>query len=202
MIFENEIANIFRLKLPFDNIYTSVFLIKTETGNVLVDCGTTKRDVDEWLVPALLQAKTSVTDIKYLVITHNHRDHAGEKERLLELNPSLEIINEMRGNFTNGLTVYEMKGHTLDCIGVCDERTKTLVSGDGLQGAGVGKYRCSLKSKEEYIKTIKRIKKDKRIKNLLFSHAYEPWNKDGAIGRNEVEKCLQDCKKYVERREE
>ena len=103
MIFENEIANIFRLKLPFDNIYTSVFLIKTETGNVLVDCGTTKRDVDEWLVPALLQAKTSVTDIKYLV---------------------------------------------------------------------------------------------------LFSHAYEPWNKDGAIGRNEVEKCLQDCKKYVERREE
>lgn len=86
-----------------------------------------------------------------------------------------------------------MKGHTIDCIGVLDERSGTLISGDGLQGAGVGKYRCSLESREAYLKTIEKIKKDKRIKNILFSHAYEPWYKDGAFGREEIKRCLQDC---------
>ena len=198
MSFEREIADIYRLKVPFDNIYTSVFLIKTESGNILVDCATTKQDVDEWIVPALAQAELSVTDIKYLVLTHKHRDHAGGKERLLALNPSLEIIDELRENFANGLTMYEMKGHTLDCVGVFDERSGTLISGDGLQGYGVGKYRSSLKSKEEYAKTIERIRQDKRVKNILFSHAYEPWERCGVFGREEVEKCLLSCEEVME----
>jgi len=197
MKFEREVGNIYRLKVPFDNIYTSVFLIKTERGNVLVDCATTKQDVDEWIVPALSEIRLSITDIKYLVLTHKHRDHAGGKERLLELNPRLEIIDRLRDDFANGLTTYEMKGHTLDCIGILDMQSSTLISGDGLQGYGVEKYRCSLKSNEEYIKTIEKIRQDKRIKNILFSHAYEPWCKDVAFGREEVERCLLDCINYI-----
>jgi glyoxylase-like metal-dependent hydrolase (beta-lactamase superfamily II) len=88
-----------------------------------------------------------------------------------------------------------MKGHTLDCIGVFDKTSGTLISGDGLQGKGVGKYRCSLQSKKGYLDTIEKIEKDKRVENILFSHAYEPWLQDCIYGRANVEKCLQDCKK-------
>lgn len=198
MNFEKEIGDIYRLKVPFDgDVYTSLFLIRTKQGNVLVDCATYASDVDEYILPALRMLKLKLEDIRYLVLTHKHSDHAGGAERLSEFAPTLEVVSDVREIFLNGLTVYELKGHTLDCIGILDKRSDTLIAGDGLQGYGVGKYRCSLESKEEYIKTIDKIKKDRRIKNILFSHAYEPWYKYGAFGREEVENCLQDCIEYV-----
>ena len=198
MNFEKEIRDIYRLKVPFDgDVYTSLFLIRTKQGNVLVDCATYASDVDEYILPALRMLKLKLEDIRYLVLTHKHSDHAGGAERLSEFAPTLEVVSDVREIFLNGLTVYELKGHTLDCIGILDKRSDTLIAGDGLQGYGVGKYRCSLESKEEYIKTIDKIKKDRRIKNILFSHAYEPWYKYGAFGREEVENCLQDCIEYV-----
>ena len=197
MSFEKVIGDIYRLKVPFDTLYTSVFLIKKRQGNVLIDCASNASDVDEYIVPSLWNLGLRVTDIQYLILTHKHGDHAGGKERILELCPDIKIISGVVEKFLNDLTMYELKGHTLDCIGVLDERTKTLISGDGLQGAGVGKYRCSLANKDEYIKTIEKIRQDKRIENILFSHAYEPWNKDGVFGREEVEKALKDCKNYI-----
>ena len=198
MNFEKEIRDIYRLKVPFDgDVYTSLFLIRTKQGNVLVDCATYASDVDEYILPALRMLKLKLEDIRYLVLTHKHSDHAGGAERLSGFAPTLEVVSDVREIFLNGLTVYELKGHTLDCIGILDKRSDTLIAGDGLQGYGVGKYRCSLESKEEYIKTIDKIKKDRRIKNILFSHAYEPWYKYGAFGREEVENCLQDCIEYV-----
>jgi glyoxylase-like metal-dependent hydrolase (beta-lactamase superfamily II) len=197
MSFEKVIGDIYRLKVPFDTLYTSVFLIKTKQGNALIDCATYTSDVDEYILPSLLDLGVKLTDISYLVLTHNHGDHAGGKERILKLNPKMKIISGVVEKFLNDLTTYELKGHTLDCIGVLDERTGTLISGDGLQGAGVGKYRCLLTSKDEYVKTIEKIKQDNRIENILFSHAYEPWNKDGVFGREEVEKALKDCINYI-----
>ena len=194
MVFEEELKNIYRLKVPFENLYTSVFLIKTKQGNALVDCATYASDVDDYIVPALSILGLRLEDIAYLILTHNHGDHIGGKTRSLELAPNIEIVQANRPISLNGITIYEMKGHTLDCIGVLDERSGTLITGDGLQGAGIEKYRCSLESKEEYLKTIAKIEKDERIENILFSHAYEPWCKDGAFGREELQKCLEDCR--------
>lgn len=193
-IFCEEADGIFRLKVPFDNIYTSVFLIRTEQGNALVDCATTAEDVDEWIAPALRGLGLEWTDIKYLILTHSHGDHAGGKERVLYYNPSIKIVYAAAKMQLNEATMYEMKGHTLDCVGIFDKRTGTLIAGDGLQGAGVDKYRCFLESEEEYIKTIEKIEKDENVKNILFSHAYEPWNQDGVFGREEVLKILKICK--------
>ena len=51
--FEQETDNIYRLKVPFDQIYTSVFLLRLEGTTVLVDCATTPSDVTDVILPAL-----------------------------------------------------------------------------------------------------------------------------------------------------
>lgn len=78
MGFYKDIGEIYRLRVPFDNEeYTSVFLIKKAEGNVLIDCATTAEDVDGYILPALEKAGIALTEIRYLVLTHQHSDHAG-----------------------------------------------------------------------------------------------------------------------------
>ena len=194
--FVREIEGIYRLKVPFETVYTSVFLVETYSGAVLVDCATTAEDVDEVILPALRNMGHELLNIDAVVLTHHHGDHAGGIKRILTHAPKIKVITKV-GNIGEDIFVYPMAGHTEDSVGVFDRRTGTLISGDGLQGAGVGKYRCSVKNKNAYLETVDRIKKDQRIENILFSHAYEPWYKDGAFGRETVDKCLSDCLEYV-----
>ena len=195
-IFYRETDKIFRLRVPFENLYTSVFLIDVGSTKVLVDTAAYPSDVDSYILPALEKMGYAISDIGAIVLTHKHSDHAGGLSRILSLAPHLEVITDIR-EFSEVLCTYPMAGHTKDSIGVLDTRTCTLISGDGLQGAGVGKYRCYVADKEEYLKTIEKIKKDERIENILFSHAYEPFYKDSVLGRQEIEECLMQCKKYV-----
>ena len=193
MKFEKETENIYRLRVPFEDLYTSVFLIEGEGDYALVDCATTASDVDGVIRPALRLRGLDFSDIKYLILTHRHGDHAGGSSRILEHNPNIPVVcGEMHLPLTD-FVLYALPGHTLDMIGGLDLCSGTLISGDGLQGAGVGKYRCSLENEAEYLATIERIRGDSRVKNLLFSHAYEPWCKDGTFGREAVERCLCDC---------
>ena len=194
--FYKEREGIYRLKVPFGAVYTSVFLIETEEGDVLVDCATTKDDVDERIIPALERFGKRISDIKSIVITHGHSDHAGGLSHLLERAPDIEVIRDIR-SIAGGVETYSLPGHTKDLIGVLDMRSRALITSDGLQGAGVGKYRCSTQDPEAYITTLEKIKNDERIENVLFSHAYEPWYKDSMIGRENVIQCLSDCYEYV-----
>lgn len=194
--FYEETKDIYRLRVPFEAIYTSVFLVKSPSGLILVDCATTDRDVKECIVPALKKMGYGLSDIDKLVLTHGHGDHAGGLATILELSPNIEVVRDVREIF-DGICTVSMPGHTEDCIGVLDMRSNTLISGDSLQGAGVDKYRCYTENSSKYLDTVNRIKNDGRIENILFSHAYEPWNSDRAVGRKEVENCLLECKKYI-----
>ncbi len=194
--FEEEVIGIYRLRIPFDTVETSVFLIEADEKRILVDSATTSEDVNGYIVPALCERGYSLRDIDMLVLTHRHGDHAGGCGRITELAPNIKVVTDVRELATN-ISTYAMPGHTEDCIGVMDVRTHTLISGDGLQGAGVDKYRCYTKNPEAYLETIKKIENDERIENILFSHAYEPWNSYRAIGREAVNFCLSECKKYV-----
>ncbi len=193
--FIQETGEIYRLKVPYEDLYTSVFLVRSGGENTLVDCATTNYDVDEIIEPALNALGISFSDITRVIVTHEHGDHAGGLARTVQKNPKMRVIKAVEK--VNGLEIYPIPGHTKDFIGVFDSKSETLISGDGLQGAGVSRYPCSLESKENYLKSIEKIENDKRIKNLLFSHAYEPWFKDRAFGRENVEKVLKDCKDYV-----
>ena len=196
--FYKEVEGIYRLRVPFENIYTSVFLITENEKNILVDCATTPDDVDLHIVPALKALGLETSDISAIVITHKHGDHAGGLERILELEPRIEVVREARA-VTECISTCALNGHTLDCIGILDCRTCTLISGDAIQGAGVDKYRCSLKDKNAYLETIECIRRDidnGKIENILFSHAYEPWDSDRAIGALTSLSCLKDAVSY------
>jgi glyoxylase-like metal-dependent hydrolase (beta-lactamase superfamily II) len=136
------------------------------------------------------------SDIDILVLTHRHADHAGGRQHICELAPDIRVVTDVQ-TLTTDISIYAMPGHTEDCIGIFDRRTHTLISGDGLQGAGVDKFRCYTQNPTAYSETLKKIENDERIENILFSHAYEPWNKDSITGRNKVLECLSDCMKYI-----
>ncbi len=194
--FYKEAQDIYRLKIPFDTVYTSVFLIKAPSRVILVDCATTVRDVEDVILPALAKMGYAPKDVNTLVLTHRHGDHAGGLDTLLRHAPHLEVVTDIR-TLADGVCTYPMGGHTRDCIGVLCTRTGTLVSGDGLQGAGVDKYRCYTEDPKMYLETLARIREDARIEGILFSHAYEPWLADRVSGRERVLDCLKKCYEYV-----
>ena len=195
-VFEEVIQGIYRLKIPFDTVYTSVFLVATEGGVTLVDCATTDEDVDTCILPALRALGYTPSDVKAVVVTHDHSDHAGGLPRIRHHAPNAEILSAARP-LSDGLEAYPLYGHTNGMIGLFDARTGTLISGDGLQGAGVDKYRAYAEDRQAYRDTLQRIRKDGRIVNLLFSHAYEPWYEDHIFGRDAVLEALEECKKYI-----
>ena len=194
--FYEEVEGIYRLKVPFDTVYTSVFLIKAPSRVILVDCATTAHDVEDVILPALAKLGYAPTDVDTLVLTHRHDDHMGGLDALLRHAPQAGVVTDIRA-LADGILTYPMGGHTKDCIGVLDTRTGTLISGDGLQGAGVDKYRCYVQKPRMYLETIDKIRRDERVQSILFSHAYEPWYADRMTGRAQVLACLDECLQYV-----
>lgn len=194
--FEKVLGKIYRLKIPFTSVYTSVFLIEAPSRLILVDCASAKEDVDQYIVPALSAMGYRPKDVDFLVLTHSHGDHAGGLSRVQELAPHLTVVRKIRP-LAEGICTYPMPGHTKDCIGVLDENSHSLICGDGLQGAGVDRYRCSLSDPEAYRQTLRAIGQDQRIENLLFSHAYEPWYQDVITERENLCACLRTCEEYL-----
>ena len=192
-IFIEEEKNVYRLKIPFEDVYTSVFLITMKSGNFLVDCASTDKDVDCFIIPALNELKISLATVKYLILTHRHPDHSGGLDRLLALNPELKVI-DFAGFVLDTIKTQALAGHTKDCIGVLI-KNKTLIVGDALQGDGVGKFIRNVHDEKAYLQMLNFIESQKHIRALLFSHAYKPWNKDKAVKRRNILKCINVCKK-------
>jgi hydroxyacylglutathione hydrolase len=67
--------------LPFNMV--NAFLIAGEAGCILVDCGMpgSERKIEK----VLTQHRLSMKDIKLIVVTHAHTDHAGSAARLRKL---------------------------------------------------------------------------------------------------------------------
>ena len=195
--FEKEAEGIYRLKVPFEKIYTSVFLVIAENGMALVDTATTAYDVDNVIVPAIEDLGYTIKDIQYIVLTHRHYDHDGGLPRLLELSPTLQVVENV-GALLEGVCTYQMDGHDAHCIGVFCAASKTLIAGDGLQGNGLDDYPCNVPYKEAYLETIERIRQDESIATVLFSHSYRPWHQNAICGRDHVLQCLDICLYYLE----
>lgn len=198
--FVREAQDIDRLRIPFDDLYTSIFLIRLQDdAYALVDAAMTEQDITDRLLPALRARGVSTEQVRYLILTHGHEDHAGGKDAVLRACPQAEIVREVR-SLSDSVETVALPGHTRDFIGVLDKRSGTLITGDAVQGYGIGKYRCSLEDEAAYLRTLKQIKNEPCITCLLFSHAYEPWDQDRAVGRDRIAECLADCEVYVKSR--
>ena len=195
--FREEVPSIYRLTIPFESVYTSVFLIVTDEGLALVDAATTKEDVDEWILPALAELGYTLKDIRYFVLSHRHYDHDGGLPRILQICPEIEVVESVKELFS-GVSTYPLHGHAENCIGVLVEKAKTLITADALQLNGLSDYPCNVPHKAAYIETIARIRGDRRIENILFSHSFRPYHKHFVYGRERVLLCLDECLSFIE----
>ena len=209
--FEKIIGNIFRLKVPFEDLFTSVFVIVSNGKTVLFDTATTESDVKNYILPALEKGGFSPD---FIVVSHFHEDHSGGVgflantfknakigafgDLLADTYATLDYYRFSDGEqICDGIEIFNLKGHSTDCAALFDKSAKTLISGDCFQLCGISRFGCAVSNKHDYLNSIDRILKSD-VQNLIASHEYVPF---GAIatGKKNVEKYLNFCKDYFEK---
>lgn len=211
--FEEIYPTLYRLKVPFENIYAAVFLVKTECGCMLFDTGAKASDVTDIIIPALRENGVSEGELKYIFCSHAHGDHAGGLRTLVSMFPSACVLSgsmfvkdrlslENHRKLTDGeellpnYTAMYLPGHTGDMFCLFDTKTKTLISSDALQLCGITKYGCGLDVYDSYIKTLDRLL-GSDVECIIASHEYYPL---GAVakGKEKVAEYISECRRYVE----
>lgn len=89
MGFQKENNGIYRLCIPFEAIYTTVFVLEEDNEWILCDAATTAQDVKINILPAL---RDVCVDPDYIFCSHSHSDHAGG-------------LPAIRGAFPNAKTI-------------------------------------------------------------------------------------------------
>ncbi len=185
--FEKIYDNIYRLCIPFEDLFTSVFLIDTEGGAMLIDSGDNANDVNTYILPAV---RSLGADVRMLAFTHLHGDHAGGARRLAEVFCNAAICaysDRIKEIFAGRSTlvlregdmllsyvrILQLAGHSRDSIGFLDTRSNILIGGDAVQLYGISRYGCGLGSPSEYIKTLKRLRL-MPLAGYIASHDYFP----------------------------
>lgn len=200
MSLEKIAKGLYLLKIPFQDLYTSVFFVEGREGLAIIDSATTASDVDQYILPALQHMDQTAT---YLLLTHSHGDHAGGSSRLLECCPDLHVcayedmdLPRFR-RLTEGeilldrLQVVPLLGHSSHSVGYLDRLTNTLISGDCLQLAGVGKYTNGIRYPELYLQSIETLR-GMEIDRIIASHDYVPLG-SFAEGNEAVRQYLDTC---------
>ena len=200
--------NIYRLTLPFEDVFTSVFLIKSDEGAILFDAASYDEDAENEIIPFLKEV--GVTP-KYIFISHNHDDHSGGLKRLVKEFPEICIVSGNVGlkkeysncefyspednDMISGVCrVITIPGHTEDSIALLDERTKTLITGDCLQLYGLfgsGEWGANITFLREHRIAVEKIRK-MDISEIFTAHDYHPYGYYHK-GKEEIERALDMC---------
>lgn len=203
-------GDIFRLVIPFKDIYTTVFLIRTPEGTVLLDTATYPEDVDTYILPALQALELAPP--AWVVLSHSHGDHAGGLARLLEVYPEACVLSRNPGmreihpmaklcfpedgfQLLPQLKILAVPGHAADCLALLDLRTNTLLTGDSLQLYGIygsGTWGASIRLPAEHLRAISRLRQQE-IHRIVAAHDYHPMGYL-AEGSESVKACLDACR--------
>ena len=205
------------IRVPFFDIFTTVFLVKTEAGNLLFDTATYPTDITDIVLPALAALGVDGAALSAVLISHPHRDHAGGLEELLARYPDITVIAGSNApqkthtikNLTvgrNGDTVLEdlqivaIPGHTTDAIALLDTRTATLLSGDCLQLYGIfgsGLWGANINFPAAHKNAIRKLRK-MEIQSILPAHDYHPLG-TSYVGQAAVAAALDACEAPLDR---
>ncbi len=203
---------IFRLTLPYKDIFTSIFAVRTEEGVLIFDTATTPEDITERLLPFLEEKGISLASVKAVFISHSHRDHAGGLATLAPLVPQAKIFTRSKklgeafplqslkpedGQMLPGdLQVVTIPGHSKDSAGILDTRTGTLISGDCLQLYGIfgsGAWGSNITLPSLHLEALEKLA-TLPIRRIYAAHDYHPqgWHFEG---EEAVLEALENCRK-------
>lgn len=186
--------NIHRFTIPYKDIYTTVYTIKTDCGILLFDTGSYDEDIQNHVLPFFKEIGITADMLKYVFVSHNHKDHAGGLSELMKNFPNTCIISrspKIKEQYINYkvlmpedndvvldvLKIVAIPGHTQDSSGVYDTRTKTLISGDSLQLYGIygsGLWGSNISFVKEHIDAVEKLRK-MDIQHILTAHDYHPY---------------------------
>lgn len=185
--------NLFCLRIPYKDIFTTVYFIKTAEGVMLFDAASYDEDIDDYVIPALDELNIAKEDLKYVFISHPHRDHEGGLKRLLALLPHLTVVSTAEKHletcadynvilpgegdvFLGSLQVVLIPGHTVAAAGILDTRDLSLISGDSLQLYGIfgsGLWGSNIRFPAAHFEAIKKLR-HMEIESIYAAHDYAP----------------------------
>lgn len=209
----NETESVTRITIPYKDIFTTVLILKTDRGAVLFDTATYDTDVDEYIVPALRALNVSPEDLKYVILSHNHKDHAGGLPRIMEHYPKAVIVSRsalIKEKFSqyailcpedgqpllDVLRIVTIPGHTADACGVYDTRNGALLCGDSLQCFGIfgsGNWACNITLPAEHFAALSKLDR-LDIRTILTAHDYHPYG-FMAKGKDAVRDYIESCRR-------
>lgn len=203
--------NIHKITIPYKDIFTTVFTVRTPDGVLIFDAASYDEDVDNYILPMIDELKICKKEVKYIFISHNHKDHSGALKKLLEILSHSTVlsrsqtIKENYSDYTvempndgesilNVLKVVTIPGHTDDSMAVLDTRTNTLITGDCLQEYGIfgsQDWGSNIGFPAEHIEAIEKVRK-LNVSEIYTAHDYHPCGVK-AIGEDEVNFLLDSC---------
>ena len=138
-------SSVTEIQVPHPDSIFRVFLIETDSGNIVVDAGVND------------QADSLIETIKpynpcCIVLTENHWDHVDGLSRIKEQLPDIQVIcheDEAYGipipvdrllvdqeYIVPGVKAIHVPGHSIGNIAILIEGEKTLIAGDSIFGQG------------------------------------------------------------------
>ncbi len=171
---------IFRIKIPFETIYTSSFVLVEKNDAIVYDFGSNDFDAERYVIPEL---EALGVNVKYIAVSHAHGDHCGGIGAMMRKYPSAELL--YMGNRWNNIPIKDgdivldrfrlihLRGHSDDGMAVLDTVTNSLISGDALQAWGVDRWKTFFTDKTLYLEMLEKVK-ELRVDAIIASHEYEP----------------------------
>ena len=202
---------IYRLTLPYKDIYTTIYFLRGPEGDIMFDAASFPEDLEEYILPAMKELGITQESLKYIFISHNHRDHSGCLLPVLEEFPSAMVVtrsNELReklegysvkmtedGETIGGcFRVITIPGHSSDSEALMDTRSGALITGDCLQGFGIfgsGTWACNITLPSDHLNALKKLPLDE-ITEIFAAHDYHPYGYT-ASGKEEIKAYIQAC---------
>lgn len=205
--------SLYRLTLPYKDIFTTIYFMRCPEGDIMFDAASFPEDLEEHILPAIAELGITEKSLKYIFISHPHKDHAGCLMPVLEKFPKATVITgsltwkeklEAAGYqvatpkngdvFLSHYKVVSIPGHTSDSAALLDTRNGTCVTGDSLQCFGIfgsGTWACNITLPAEHLQALSFLPFDE-INEIYAAHDYHPYGYF-AKGSENVKKYVEAC---------